>query len=99
MKIKLKLDDDFIERLSESENPLNLHAAAWVLRGVKPVKRRLNGSAIENIDFKKFDIYKLGYIQAMADLGAPIVYSDYNGKLPTTKEFFGRAMDALGVRT
>ena len=100
MKIKLKLDDDFIEELNDISDWKQLYAALWMITGVKPIKKRENGYDVhclgENAAYKvnNWDIYKLGYVQALIDMDKPVVY---DSKLPLSQEFIGRALDAFGM--
>ena len=98
--MRLKLNEDFIERIAETDDYKKIYAALWITSGIKHKVKRMNGGEIIKIGemsdspSRYIDIYKLGYIQALVDLGQPL---KYKSKLPASQEFLCRGFDTLGV--
>lgn len=98
--MELKLNEDFIEKIAEAETFKQMHAALWIISGIKPVKWRGNFPAIKKIskfsnhDIHCLNIYKLGYVQALLDLELPL---EFDNKPPATQELLGRGFDVLGI--
>ena len=78
----LNLNENFIEKIAELEDFEQFYAALWIVSGIKHKKRRMNGAALLKIakkyphDMRVMDIYKIGYVQALIDLGQPLKYKN-----------------------
>jgi hypothetical protein len=98
--MKIKLSENFVERIAETDDYEKIYAALWIISGIKHKVKRMNGAAVmrlsQNSDSTThcIDIFKLGYVQALVDLGQPLKYKN---KLPTSQEFLCRGFDALGI--